>query len=163
MHSWVFQRPQIALVLRTRAFLRSLKNSFVHVISKFHSKTCYYVPLRSRKHFPCFYRVRESTFIMPGGRGGAAEDVKGGGGTEIFSGIFWFLGQLACILYRISTLVKFSKISPTSPISNCQRTSYRRGTVLCKKQNFQFFTACSLRMWACSAGGKFAEYYQRVP
>ena len=29
--------------------------------------------------------IRESTFIMPRGRGD--EDVKGGGGTEIFSGI----------------------------------------------------------------------------
>jgi hypothetical protein len=43
MHSRVFQRPQIALVLRTRAFLRSLKNSLVHVISKLHSKPCYYL------------------------------------------------------------------------------------------------------------------------
>jgi hypothetical protein len=34
MHSSVFERPQIALVLRTRAILRSLKNSLVHVISK---------------------------------------------------------------------------------------------------------------------------------
>jgi hypothetical protein len=32
MHSSVFERPQIALVLRTRAILRSLKNSLVHVI-----------------------------------------------------------------------------------------------------------------------------------
>jgi hypothetical protein len=43
MHSWVFQRPQIALVLWTRAILRSLKNSLVHVISKLHSKPCYYL------------------------------------------------------------------------------------------------------------------------
>jgi hypothetical protein len=42
MHSRVFQRPQIALVLRTRAILRSLKNSLVHVISKLHSKPSYY-------------------------------------------------------------------------------------------------------------------------
>jgi hypothetical protein len=32
MHSCVFQRPQITLVHRTRAILRSLKNSLVHVI-----------------------------------------------------------------------------------------------------------------------------------
>ena len=31
MLSCVFQRPQIALVLRTRAILRSLKNSLVRV------------------------------------------------------------------------------------------------------------------------------------
>jgi hypothetical protein len=37
-----FQRPQIALILRTRAILlRSLKNLLVHVISKLHSKPCY--------------------------------------------------------------------------------------------------------------------------
>ena len=38
MYSWVFQRPQIALVFRTRAIFRSLKNSLMHVISKLHSK-----------------------------------------------------------------------------------------------------------------------------
>ena len=43
MHSWVFQRPQIALVLWTRAILRSLKNTLVHVISKLHLKPCYLV------------------------------------------------------------------------------------------------------------------------
>ena len=43
MHSRVFQRPQIALVLRTRAILRSLKNSLEHVISKLHSEPCYYL------------------------------------------------------------------------------------------------------------------------
>jgi hypothetical protein len=41
MYSWVFQRPQIALVLRTRAIFRSLKNSLMHVISKLHSKPYY--------------------------------------------------------------------------------------------------------------------------
>jgi hypothetical protein len=49
MHSWVFKRPQIALVLWTRAILRSLKNSRVHVISKLHSKPCYYLYLHVRK------------------------------------------------------------------------------------------------------------------
>ena len=33
MHWGVFQRPRIALVLRTRAILRSLKNSLVHAIT----------------------------------------------------------------------------------------------------------------------------------
>ena len=56
-------------------YFEVFENSFVHVISKFHSKPCYYVPLRNRKHFPCFYRVRESTFIMPG-VGGGGEEVK---------------------------------------------------------------------------------------
>ena len=41
MHSWVSHRPQIALVLRTRALLRSLKNSLVRVFCMLHSKSCY--------------------------------------------------------------------------------------------------------------------------
>ena len=43
--SWFFQRLQLILLLRTRAILRSLKNSLVRVIFKLHSKSCYYIPI----------------------------------------------------------------------------------------------------------------------
>jgi hypothetical protein len=43
INTWVFQRPQIALVFQTRAIFRSLKNSLMHVISKLHSKPYYYL------------------------------------------------------------------------------------------------------------------------
>ena len=44
MHSYVsFSKIENSTRLRTCAILRSLKNSLVHVISKLHSKPCYYL------------------------------------------------------------------------------------------------------------------------
>ena len=43
---FLFQMFPFILVLRTRAILASLKNSLVHVISKLHSKPCYYLYLQ---------------------------------------------------------------------------------------------------------------------
>jgi hypothetical protein len=57
------------------------------------------------------------------------------------------------------TLVKSSKISPTRAGSYCQRTSFRKWTVLCKMQKFQFsFSTSPLKMPACCTGRKCAEY-----
>jgi hypothetical protein len=50
--------------------------------SKVYNKSCPQINAAAATQTP--RRLRESTFIMP--RGGD-EDVKGGGGTEIFSGI----------------------------------------------------------------------------
>ena len=47
MHSRVFQRLQIAVVLRTRAILRPLKNSLVHVISMQIALEIMLLPIRS--------------------------------------------------------------------------------------------------------------------
>ena len=61
MHSLVFQRPQIALVLRTRAILRSLKNSLVHVISELHSIPCHYLYMQSSSRSSCKYWVKHAS------------------------------------------------------------------------------------------------------
>ena len=41
-HMLIFLRPQIALALRARAILLSLKNLLVLINTKLHSKSCYY-------------------------------------------------------------------------------------------------------------------------
>ena len=48
---------QIELVLRTRAILRSLKNSLVRDFSKLHSKSCYYVYLKFEIHSTKIWRA----------------------------------------------------------------------------------------------------------
>ena len=58
MHFWVFRRPQIALVLWTRAIWKSLKNSLVQVISKLHEKSCYYLHIADSLNF---LRARNKT------------------------------------------------------------------------------------------------------
>ena len=57
-HFWVFRRPQIALVLWTRAIWKSLKNSLVQVISKLHEKSCYYLHIADSLNF---LRARNKT------------------------------------------------------------------------------------------------------
>ena len=58
MHFWVFRRPQIALVLWTRAIWKSLKNSRVQIISKLYEKSCYYLHIADSLNF---FRARNKT------------------------------------------------------------------------------------------------------
>ena len=49
LHSWVFQRAQIALALRARAILNSLKNTLVQINSKLNSKPYDYLYKHNKK------------------------------------------------------------------------------------------------------------------